>query len=311
VYLDDGVFEGMCSSWKDALVVTLLGKTLGYQTMKDQLKKSWKLTGGFEIRDVDNGFYVVKFDMVADKEKVITQGPWMIYDHYLAVSHWSPEFISPAAKVNRTLVWIRFPGLNLVFYDESFLLAMASAVGKPIKVDTNTLNVERGRFARVCVEIDLNEPVVGKVWLKGFWYKVEYEGLHIICSSCGRYGHHTRNCTYKSIPPPVEARVNGERPSGPGNITINVDAGMVPKINAPGDNIINNNIEHSKQNDCTIKDINVQTETHGEWMVVTRKKKKQQVVPPLKKVIANGNLNHMVKNQFKGKEIVTGPNIGG
>jgi hypothetical protein len=46
-------------------------------------------------------------------------------------------------------------------------------------------------------------------------------------------------------------------------------------------------------------------------MVVTRKKKKQQVVPPLKKVIANGNLNHMVKNQFKGKEIVTGPNIGG
>jgi hypothetical protein len=115
VYLDDGVFEGMCSSWKDALVVTLLGKTLGYQTMKDQLKKSWKLTGGFEIRDVDNGFYVVKFDMVADKEKVITQGPRMIYDHYLAVSHWSPEFISPAAKVNRTLVWIRFPGLNLVF----------------------------------------------------------------------------------------------------------------------------------------------------------------------------------------------------
>lgn len=79
--------------------------------------------------------------------------------------------------------------LNLVYYDESFLLVLASTVGKPIKVDRNTLKIERGRFARICVEIDLNQPVVGKVWLNHYWYKVSYEGLHIICSNCGCYGH--------------------------------------------------------------------------------------------------------------------------
>lgn len=167
--------------------------------MKDRLTRIWKLQGGFDIMDIDNGFYMVKFDLAEDREKVSSGGPWMIFDHYLAVTHWTPEFVSPAAKIERTLVWICFPGLNLVYYDESFLLAMASTVGKPIRMDTNTLKVERGRFARICVEIDLTQPVVGKVWLYDHWYNVTYEGLHIICTSCGRYGHYARS--YKHSQP--------------------------------------------------------------------------------------------------------------
>lgn len=36
-------------------------------------------------------------------------------------------------------------------------------------------------------------------------YKVQYEGLHIICATCGCYGHHTRNCNQK----PKELANNG------------------------------------------------------------------------------------------------------
>jgi len=166
VYLEPQIFQELCTPWKDALVVKLPGKNLGYNTMKERLHKVWKTQGDFEIMDNDNGFYMVKFDQV-NKEKVITGGPWMIFDHCLAVSHWSPEFASPNAKVERTVVWVRFPGLNLIYYDESFLLAMASAIGRSIKVDTNTLKVERGKFARVCVEVDLTALVVGKIWVNG------------------------------------------------------------------------------------------------------------------------------------------------
>lgn len=65
--------------------------------------------------DVDNGFYKVKFDLPEDKEKVVSEGHWMIFDHYLAVSHWSLEFISPKEKVDRTMVWIRFLG-DLIWF---------------------------------------------------------------------------------------------------------------------------------------------------------------------------------------------------
>jgi hypothetical protein len=53
--------------------------------------------------DNDNDFYMVKFDHSADKEKVITGGPWLIFDHCLVVSHWSPEFASLNAKVEHTV----------------------------------------------------------------------------------------------------------------------------------------------------------------------------------------------------------------
>lgn len=52
----------------------------------------------------------------------------MIFDHYLMVATWSPDFVSTIAKVYKTLVWIRLSSMNLMFYDEILLLAMASTV---------------------------------------------------------------------------------------------------------------------------------------------------------------------------------------
>uniref|UniRef100_A0A0R0FA40 CCHC-type domain-containing protein n=1 Tax=Glycine max TaxID=3847 RepID=A0A0R0FA40_SOYBN len=74
----------------------------------------------------------------------------------------------------------------------NFQLAMTSAVGKSIKVDTNTVKVTRGRFAHICVEIDLTHIVVGKC-------KVQYVGLRIICRQCGCYGHLARNCSSNMV----------------------------------------------------------------------------------------------------------------
>lgn len=259
VYLNQEVFNDLCAPWRDSLVVKLLGKTVGYNMMKEKLKRVWKPAGCFDILDVDNGFFMVKFDMEADREKALSDGPWMLYDHYLAVTRWTPEFVSPNAKIDRTTVWIRFPGLNLVYYDESFLLALASAVGKPIKVDRNTLKVERGRFARICVEIDLNQPVVGKVWLNGYWYKVAYEGLHIICSNCGCYGHLGRNC---KTPPPVVIPPSPEPPkaaetstdeTGPETEGKNQEVAEEALIATPMEQGIG--------------------AVHGDWLVVSRRKR--------------------------------------
>ncbi|XP_019460046.1 PREDICTED: uncharacterized protein LOC109359804 [Lupinus angustifolius] len=81
-----------------------------------------------------------------------------------------------------------------MYFNPGVLKLTATAVGKPIRVDTNTQNVERGCFARVCMEIDLSQPVVGKVWIWDNWYKVQYEGLHMICTTCGCYGHYSHDC---------------------------------------------------------------------------------------------------------------------
>lgn len=239
--------------------------------------------------DVDHGFFMVKFDLEADKDKVIEGGPWMIFDHYLAVFSWTPNFVSTTAKVEKTLVWIRFPGMNLVFYDESLLLAMALAVGRPIKVDEHTLKVERGIFARVCVEINLNQPVVGKIFVKGMWYNVEYEGLHMLCGKCGCYGHVTRNYNQK-IPPTVQVEGETTTPA-PEGAPENSKAPMTQPSNPTSTLGVTTEFAALViANDAIIEDSptdvpKIKGPIHGEWLVVTRKKKNQQMTPKLKEKI--------------------------
>ncbi|KAG5028746.1 hypothetical protein JHK82_012344 [Glycine max] len=92
-------------------------------------------------------------------------------------------------KINNAMVWIRFLCLGMEYYDESILMALVVVVGKPVKVDIKTINVSHGKFAHICVEIDQNQPVVGRVWFRNTWFNVEYEGMHLICNRYGLYGH--------------------------------------------------------------------------------------------------------------------------
>ncbi|CAN1180883.1 hypothetical protein LINPERHAP2_LOCUS35023 [Linum perenne] len=47
----------------------------------------------------------------------------------------------------------------------------------------------------MCVEIDLHKPLVSKYRLHRRVRRIEYEGLHEICFTCGRYGHGKQACS--------------------------------------------------------------------------------------------------------------------
>ncbi|OIW03211.1 hypothetical protein TanjilG_21843 [Lupinus angustifolius] len=260
VSFSDSVIKEYSREWQDALIVTIIGKKLGFKVMRERLKYAWKLAGDFDMMDIENGYFMVKFNQAPDREKVLQGGPWMIFDHYVAITAWTPEFDSTTASVSKTLVWVRLTGLNMLYYDKNFLIPIASAIGRPFKIDLNTLSFARGRFARICVEIDLNQPVVGKVCVQGNWHKVEYEGLHVICSRCGCYGHVARNC---KIQPQLHSSMVGTDMA-----TGKTGEGQNPSLSerdvSPSGELDNN--------DALIAET-ATTEVHGEWLVVSRKKR--------------------------------------
>lgn len=85
---------------------------------------------------------MVIFELDDDRTKVINGDPWMIYDHYLLVRTWSPDFNAGGATIDKIMVWVRIPSLNLLFYDKRLLVTLASVIGKPMKVDMHTLGVD-------------------------------------------------------------------------------------------------------------------------------------------------------------------------
>jgi len=51
---------------------------------------------------------MVKFDVREDRDRVIGEGPWMIFDHYLAVRAWTPDFDPEEVSIDRTSLWVRY-----------------------------------------------------------------------------------------------------------------------------------------------------------------------------------------------------------
>ncbi|KAJ8760849.1 hypothetical protein K2173_021887 [Erythroxylum novogranatense] len=83
--------------------------------------------------------------------------------------------------------------LRIVF-DGPYIVGVASAVEMPIKVDRQTSMAIREHFARVCIELNLEQPLVPKVFIGGAWNHIEYEGILKVCSGCGRVNHRIQNC---------------------------------------------------------------------------------------------------------------------
>ncbi|KAI5673993.1 hypothetical protein M9H77_14357 [Catharanthus roseus] len=88
----------------------------------------------------------------------------------------------------------RFPGLPLESYDEEILLKMGNSIGHAVKVDATILAASRGRYTRVCVELNLSKPLILAVTVLGGRRRIEYEGLHLICFECEEYGHRVDVC---------------------------------------------------------------------------------------------------------------------
>ncbi|KAK7402242.1 hypothetical protein VNO78_14348 [Psophocarpus tetragonolobus] len=63
-----------------------------------------------------------------------------------------------------------------------------------LKIDGVISNKAHGRFARICVEIDLDMSLQPKVIARGYILNLQYEGLHSICFKCHQYGHKDISC---------------------------------------------------------------------------------------------------------------------
>ncbi|KAI9099099.1 hypothetical protein K1719_024866 [Acacia pycnantha] len=91
-------------AWKQAVIVKLLGRSIGYKLLLAILQKLWAKKGIINLINVGNGFFVVKFSNKDDCSNALTRGPWMIFDHYLTVRPWEPQFQLKTATINKA-VW--------------------------------------------------------------------------------------------------------------------------------------------------------------------------------------------------------------
>ncbi|CAN0906412.1 hypothetical protein LINGRAHAP2_LOCUS24233 [Linum grandiflorum] len=187
-------------AWRSALVVRGLGRKVPYLQLAHRLNYLWARNGPLQISDLCNGCFLVRFRCREDYDLAISGGPWMLGDTYLIVHHWFKGCNPWTNQVTQAMAWIQLPDLPIELYNPEAVLRIASRIGKPVRVDRATKEGARGKYARVCVDIDLSKRLLLKYKVEGNTYLVVYEGLYKICTDCGMYRAETSLCRCKTIP---------------------------------------------------------------------------------------------------------------
>lgn len=65
-----------------------------------------------------------------------------------------------------------------------------------LRIDTHTSLEARGRYARLCIQVDVNKPLINTIPIGRFEQLVIYEGIHKLCFLYGRLGHKKEACPF-------------------------------------------------------------------------------------------------------------------
>ncbi|GMY14701.1 hypothetical protein FCV25MIE_09940 [Fagus crenata] len=155
-------------------------------------------------------------------------------------------------------VWVRLPKLPIEYYDKESLLLIGHALGPVLCVDFNTASGARGRFAQLCIQLDLDKPLIKTVCVGRVRQAVVNEGIGLLCFHCGRIGHKLDRCPKCGGTTPLSS-------------TIPVPLGTpFPTTSSEKDDASN----------------------FGPWMLVTRRKR--QTKPSLDTFARSGEVNSVV-----------------
>ena len=66
------------------------------------------------------------------------------------------------------MVWIRLHQLPLELYGPEVLKQIGESIGKVLRIDTQTAMEARRRYARLCIQVDINKPLIDTVLIGRF-----------------------------------------------------------------------------------------------------------------------------------------------
>ena len=180
--------------WARALIVKVYGKSVGFNFLQSKLLALWKPAGRLDCVNLGNGFALTRLSLKEDFEKVLKKGPWFIGGHFLSLRPWEPDFRSSSANISSVAVWVRLNELSIEYYNAEALKQIGNAIGNVLRVDSFTASESRGRFARLCIQIDVDKPLVTAILIGKREQSVSYEGIQNLCFECGRLGHRREAC---------------------------------------------------------------------------------------------------------------------
>ena len=89
-------------------------------------------------------------------------------DHFLSLRPWEPFFKPSSANVSMVAMWLRLYELPIELYEAEVLREIGDSIRKVLRIDMHTTMEARGKYARLCIQIDIDKPLINTILIGRF-----------------------------------------------------------------------------------------------------------------------------------------------
>ncbi|XP_074313912.1 uncharacterized protein LOC141649113 [Silene latifolia] len=202
---------GEISFWSTSVYCYVLGANPPSNVLTGFAKRVWQAQGIDKISFLPNGIFLVRFKTKEQQQFVLNNGHLMFDNKPVIVNEWTPETELIKHDVQKIPIWMKLFGLDVKYWGQESLKKLSGVVGKFIKCDDATFHKNFLGFARIMIEVAIDQQFPTKIQFvdehgKVQSLKVVYDWIPLTCTSCKGMGHLTEKCR-KGTEPVVGKKV--------------------------------------------------------------------------------------------------------
>ncbi|KAF5445647.1 hypothetical protein F2P56_034685 [Juglans regia] len=176
----------------------LTEKSVNSEGFRVTMSQIWKLDGWVIFKELGEQCFLIEFQKIVDKDRVLSGRHWFFDRHLLTMMEVNETIFIHALQFRFEPFWVHLHNLPLATMTEDFGQQFAGSIGHVIRMEAEADGRAWRRCLRVRVAVDLHKPLLRGKWLKlgekQHWISFKYERLQSFCFKCGVLSHKGRNC---------------------------------------------------------------------------------------------------------------------
>lgn len=192
IHMDESDLQAADPKLYDCLVGYFIGRKLPFKVVEEALRRA---CGPMLLEVLSNGrgVYLLRITDKEFRRRILEGGPITVARIPFILQQWQPG-VELKKDIHMTVpVWVRLKNLPFAYWSVQSIGKVASAIGRPLYVDKRTEQMSMLSFARVCVEITVQQTFCETIDLitdgKTDVVEVEFEWKPVACLKCGVFGH--------------------------------------------------------------------------------------------------------------------------
>lgn len=139
--------------WSSSLVGYFLHSNLPFNFVEPLARRLWGNMGLTKVFLHSKGYYIFKFQSLADRDNVLASGPWHFSSKIIVLHPWHEGVEFAKTDRDKFPIWVKLSQIPLSYWSDEGISYIASAIGKPLITDDMTSKNDYMNFARVCIEV--------------------------------------------------------------------------------------------------------------------------------------------------------------